>query len=164
VTPLRILIVCHANTSRSVMAEAILARLLDENGLQPHVELTSGGVAPFARDGALASLDARLVLRGEGIEIGADTVSTDLKRNRHLVAAADLILAMTEEQIDILAREFPEAAAKPVHTLRAFAGSFGDIDDPVGKDEDVYAACLVEIREALVASLSRIEALVRERG
>jgi len=91
-------------------------------------------------------------------------VSTDLKRNRHLVAAADLILAMTEEQIDILARAFPEAAAKPVHTLRAFAGNAGDIDDPVGKDEDVYAACLAEIKEALVASLPRIEALVRERG
>lgn len=142
-----------------MIAEALLARLLADNGMAERITLTSGGVAPFARDGALASLDARLALRDEGIHISPETVSTDLKRNRHLVTGADLILAMTAEQVAMLAREFPEAADKRIHTLREFAGFTGDIEDPAGQDEDVYAACVATIRDALVAALPRLASL-----
>lgn len=159
----RLLIVCHANTSRSVIAEALLLRLLEDHGLSESFLVQSGGVAPFARDGALASLDARLALRDVGIHISPETVSTDLKRNRDLVAAADVILAMTAEQVDILRRHFPEADAKAVHTLLDFAGSIGDIEDPAGQSEDVYAICVGLIRDALTASLPRLSRLAAAR-
>ena len=85
--------------------------------------MQSGGIAPYARDGALVSLDARLVLRDEGIHLPPDSVATDLKTNRHLIAEADLILAMTDEQIRMLRAAFPEAAGKEIYTLKQFAGS-----------------------------------------
>lgn len=151
-----ILIVCHANTSRSAIAEALLRKMLVKQGLAHRYRIESGGVAPFARDGALVSLDARLVLRDEGIELPPDSVSTDLKRNRHLIEEADLILAMTREQIRMLREGWPEAAGKEICTLREFAGGAGDIEDPAGRDESVFAACRDEIKACLERALKRL--------
>jgi protein-tyrosine phosphatase len=151
-----ILFICHANTSRSVIAEALLRRMMAAQPLPEEVLVVSGGVASYARDGALASMDARLVLRDEGIDLPPDTTSMDLKRHPEVVDQADLILAMTEEQIGMLLALYPHAADKPVHTLKEFAGHGGDIDDPVGKSEDVFAACLREIKDCLEAAMPRL--------
>jgi protein-tyrosine-phosphatase len=153
---LNILIICHANTSRSVIAEALLRRLLRERAHDDRVSVQSGGIAPYARDGALVSLDARLVLRDEGIDIPPDSVATDLKANRHLVAAADLILAMTHDQIHMLHTAFPEAAGKEVYTLKGFAGVEGDIEDPAGRDEAFFSACCGEIKACLERAIERL--------
>ena len=152
----KILFICHANTSRSVIAEALFRKMLAERALHDHLSVESGGIAAYARDGALVSMDARLVLRDEGIHISPDTVSTDLKRNRHLIADADLILAMTGEQVRMLRDAFPEADGKEVYTLKEFAGHDGDIEDPVGQGEDVYAACCEEIKGCLERAFERL--------
>ena len=151
-----ILIVCHANTSRSVIAEALLKKMLEERAADHRFRVESGGVAAYARDGALVSMDARLVLRDEGIHLHPDHAATDLKANRHLIEDADLILAMTRQQIDLLRQNFPEAAGKEIHTLKEFAGSAGDIEDPVGKDEGVFAACRDEIKRCLSVAIDRL--------
>ncbi|MFN8640330.1 MAG: hypothetical protein U0802_01195 [Candidatus Binatia bacterium] len=151
-----ILIICHANTSRSAIAEALLRKMLAEQGVAHRYRIESGGVAPYARDGALVSLDARLALRDEGIELPPDSVATDLKRNRHLIDQADLILAMTSEQIRMLRAGWPEAAGKEIYTLREFAGDAGDIEDPAGRDESVFAACRDEIKACLERALTRL--------
>lgn len=130
--------------------------MLEERALHEHLTVESGGVASYARDGALVSMDARLVLRDEGIHVSPEAVSTDLKRNRHLIEDADLILAMTEEQVHMLRDAFPEAAGKEVYTLKAFAGGHGNIEDPVGKGEDVYAACRDEIKACLERAMARL--------
>ena len=154
----RILVICHANTSRSVIAEALLKKMIEERAVQDHLTVESGGIASYARDGALVSMDARLVLRDEGIHVPSDAVSTDLKRNRHLVTEADLILAMTAEQVHMLRAAFPEADGKDVYTLKEFAGGQGDIEDPVGRGDDVYAACRDEIKTCLERALHRLVA------
>lgn len=151
-----ILIICHANTSRSAIAEALLRKMLAERGVAHRYRIESGGVAPYARDGALVSLDARLVLRDEGIELPPDSVATDLKRNRHLIDEADLILAMTDEQIRMLREGWPESAGKEIYTLREFAGDAGDIEDPAGRDESVFEACRDEIKACLERALARL--------
>jgi protein-tyrosine-phosphatase len=150
-----ILIVCHANTSRSVIAEALLKKMLADRAVE-YLSVQSGGIAAYARDGALVSLDARLVLRDEGIHLPADSTATDLKNNRHLVAGADLILAMTGEQVRMLRAAFPEAAGKEVYTLGEFAGGGADIEDPAGQDESVFAACRDEIKACLERAIGRL--------
>jgi len=139
-----------------VIAESLLRRMLEELGLGHEIEVHSGGIAAYARDGALVSLDARLVLRDEGIEISADSVATDLKRNRNLIEASDLILAMTDQQTRMLADHFPESLGKEVYTLRAFAGLSGDIDDPAGQSEEVFAARRDEIKICLTRAIPRL--------
>lgn len=154
--PRKILIICHANTSRSVIAEALLKQMLRERALDDRISVQSGGIAPFARDGALVSLDARLVLRDDGIHLPPDSVATDLKNNRHLISEADLILAMTDEQIAMLHKGFPEAAGKEIYTLKQFAGIDGDIEDPAGRDEQFFANCRDEIKACLERAIERL--------
>lgn len=155
-----VLVVCQANTARSVMAQALLQRMLAERGIRDSIRVSSGGIAPFARDGMLASLDARLALREEGIELAEDAVvSTDLKQHRERIAEADLIVTMTERQKAALAA-FEEAAGKPVFTLRGLGGEEGDIGDPAGQGEDTFRVCRDEIKRCLERSLDRLLALL----
>ena len=64
-----VLLVCHANTARSVIAHVLLEKMLAERGAAHRIRIRSGGIANYARDGMLPSLDARLVLREDGIEL-----------------------------------------------------------------------------------------------
>ena len=152
----RILIICHANTSRSIIAEQVLLRLLASKGVADRFEVRSGGIAPYARDGSLVSLDARFVLRDIGIDLPEGAGATDLKRQRHLIEHADVILAMTEEQRAQLGKGFPEAAGKPVWLLRELAGDTGDIADPAMQSEDVFRHTRDEIVRCLEAGLPRL--------
>ncbi len=149
-----VLIVCHANTSRSVIAEHLLRLMLARAG-RSDIVVRSGGIAPYARDGMLVSLDTRLVLAEIGVEIPADSTATDLKNKRHLLAGADLILVMTNEQRQML-DAYPETRGKPVFTLREFAGESGDVDDPAGRGEDVFRTCRQQIARSLEKSLPRL--------
>jgi protein-tyrosine-phosphatase len=149
-----VLLICHANTCRSVMAHALLERMLAARGLS-EIRVRSAGVARFARDGMLASLDARLVLREVGIHLAEDEfTSTDLRRHPELLDEAAVIVTMTADQKQVLAEL--GAAPRPVLTLRELAGEAGDIGDPVGQGEDVYRACRDEITRCLDKGFDRL--------
>ncbi len=155
--PRRILIVCHANTSRSIIAEALLKQMLRARR-RDDVVVRSGGIAPYARDSSLVSLDARLLLREDAIDISPDATACDLKQHLDRIAEADLIVTMTDEQRGMLAR-FAEADGKVVMTLREAAGEAGDIDDPAGREADFHQACRDEIRRCLEKAIGRIAPL-----
>lgn len=150
--PRHVLIVCHANTSRSIIAEAVLLRLLHERGLEERCRVSSGGIAPYARDGSLPSLDARFVLEDVGLGLPPGAAATDLKRHPEIFEQADVILAMTEEQRGMLGG-FPVAAGCPVLLLRELIGETGDIDDPAMQDQDVFQFCRDEIVRCLEGGL-----------
>ena len=151
-----VLFVCHANTARSVMAQLLLARMLDERGAGHLVQIRSGGIANYARDGMLPSLDARIVLREDGIHLGEDTiVSTDLNSHGDVLAGADVIVTMTEAQKEMLGA-YPESRGRPVFTLREYAGGQGDIDDPAMQGENVFRVCREEIKRCLGPAVERL--------
>ena len=155
--PRLILFVCHANTARSVMAHVMLERMLQERGVPARVR--SAGIANWARDGMLPSLDARIVLREEGITLGEDELtSTDLRRHRHLLADAAIVLTMTAEQREIV-RGYPEADGRAIYTLAEFAGEDGDIDDPAQRGEDAFRFARDRIRSCLERSFDRLRSL-----
>jgi len=152
-----VLFVCHANTSRSVMAEHLLVRLLSDHAVPPDaVAVTSGGIAPYARDGSLVSLDTRLVLRDVDIHLEPDAVARDLKRgHRHLLEQADLILTMTAEQVAMVRAQLVDREV-PVETLRDFSGLGGDIADPAGQDENVFVSTRNRVAHALEHALPKL--------
>jgi protein-tyrosine-phosphatase len=151
-----VLLVCHANTSRSVMAQAMLERLLAERNGSPPIRVRSGGIGRTARDGMIPSLDARLALREDGIHLSETAIlSTDLRRHPDVVASADLILTMTARQ-KLELGALAEAAGRPVFTLREFVGDDGDIADPMGQGDEAYRACRDEIKRCLELSVDRL--------
>ena len=140
--------------SRSIIAEALLKKMLADRG-RDDVMVSSGGIAPYARDSSLVSMDARLVLRDDAIEISPDATACDLKRHRDRLVEADLIVTMTTEQKRMLA-EFPEALGKDIVTLPEAAGEAGDVEDPAGRDDDYYRACRDQIRRCLEKAIDRL--------
>lgn len=140
--------------SRSIIAEALLKKMLADRG-RDDVAVSSGGIALYARDSSLVSMDARLVLRDDAIEISPDATACDLKRHRDRLVAADLIITMTAEQKRMLA-EFPEASGKDVMTLAEAAGEAGDIEDPARQDEEFYRVCRDQIRRCLEKAIDRL--------
>jgi len=159
-----VLVVCQANTARSVMAQVLLERMLAARGAAGRVRVCSGGVGSWARDGMIPSLDARLVLREMGIHLAEDAMtSTALAYHRDVVAGADLILTMTREQKTIVAA-FDEAGGKPILTLRELAGESGDIADPAAQGEDVFRSCRDEIARCLEKAVDRLLSLLSNGG
>jgi protein-tyrosine phosphatase len=151
-----ILLICAANTARSVMAEHLLRRELTQRGLADEIRIASAGIAPYARDGALVSLDTRMALRDVGINLGEEATSTDLKRHPELLEAADLVIAMTEPQVRELRERFTVNPALSVHSLRGFAGETGDIADPFEQGHDAFTACREEIARLIPLVADRI--------
>jgi protein-tyrosine phosphatase len=138
------------------MAHVLLERMLRERQAEGQLRVRSGGVAPHARDGMIASLDARLVLRELGIHLAEDAFhSTDLRRHPELVAQADLVLTMTEAQKALVAA-LGMMDGRPIFTLREFAGERGDIEDPYGGDDHGYRHARDVIRRCLERSFERI--------
>ena len=161
---MNVLFVCHANTSRSIMAEHLLRQMIASRGLGSEIHVHSAGVAPYARDGALISLDTRFALRDHGLEPVDEKTSTALLRNLHLLEDADLVLAMTAEQKRIVER-MQEAADKRIYTVREFAGDAElDIADPASRDESFFRETCAIIKSALERSFPRLLALAGHPG
>jgi protein-tyrosine-phosphatase len=138
------------------MAEHLLLRELNTRGAEQDVRVRSAGIAPYARDGALVSLDTRMTLREIGIDIGEEATSTDLKRHPELLEEADIVIAMTDQQARDLAERFPLAESLIVHTLRSFAGEVGDIDDPFEQGDLVFTECRREIERLIPRVVDRL--------
>jgi protein arginine phosphatase len=138
------------------MAHVLLEKMLAERQADDRVLVRSGGIANHARDGMIPSLDARIVLREDGIHLAEDAItSTDLRRHRHLIADAHLILTMTTQQKEML-ETYDEARGRPIFTLKEFAGEQGDINDPFQQGEDRYRACRDEIKRCLEKGVDRL--------
>ena len=138
------------------MAHALLEKMLAERQVRGRVLVRSGGIANHARDGMIPSLDARIVLREDGIHLAEDAMaSTDLRRHRDVIAEAHLILTMTAQQKEMLGT-YEEARQQPIFTLKEFAGEEGDIGDPFDQGEERYRACRDEIKRCLTKSVDRL--------
>ncbi len=158
-----VLLVCHANTCRSVMAHVLLEKMLVERRRDGTVRVRSGGVANHARDGMIPSLDARIVLREDDIHLAEDAfASTDLRRHREIVAEAHLIVTMTAQQKAMIGA-YEEAQGRPILTLHELAGEGGDVDDPFGQGEDRYRATKDEIKRCLELGVDRMLTLLQDR-
>ncbi len=150
------LLICAANTARSVMAEHLLLRELRARGASDRIAVRSAGIAAWARDGALVSLDTRMVLRSEGIAVHDELTSTDLKRHPELLEDADLVLAMTAAQAGELRTRFGQVRIPPLETFKAFAGESGDIADPVEQGPEAFSGCCAEIKRLVPMVVDRI--------
>ncbi len=146
------LFVCTGNTCRSPMAAALARKLLaDRLGCETGelrgrgVEVVSAGL--FAAGGGRATPEAVRVAGARG---------ADLSRHHsrlltvELINSADLIFCMTALHAAEAVRLAPGAAGR----IRRLSDE-GDIPDPIGGGDDVYAAVADRIEQAFNAYLDK---------
>ncbi len=149
-----ILFVCTANICRSPMAEGLLRRKLEQEGLSKSYEVRSAGL--WAMDGRPASPYAIRVMAERGIDIsGHKAHSLDLKD----IEEADLILTMESDQAESLRLEFPEHRQK-IFMLSEMVGRRYDVFDPYGGPLTEYRLCAAELEELIEEGFPRIKKLV----
>jgi protein-tyrosine-phosphatase len=122
-----ILIVCTGNICRSPMAEGILRQLLAERGAG-EIRVDSAGVAGWQDQPA--TQEAILAMQERGIDIAPHLAR---RLGRQMIDAADLIVGMTIEHRDTVAKLSPAAAAR-TFTLKELVGLLerSDLDAPPG--------------------------------
>lgn len=147
----RVLVVCTGNTCRSPMAEGWLNQRLKGKGWTAE----SAGVAAWG--GSPATAEAIEAMREIGIDI---SLHRSQRVTVEMMAAAAVVLAMTEGHRREIVRRFPDAKGK-VFLVHSFGlGEAQDVEDPVGLPMEAYQ----HTRDELVQALGSFLLYLAERG
>lgn len=105
------------------------------------IEVRSAGTAAASGDPIAA--DAERVLSERDINASSHRSA---QVDQDDMDWADLVLTMTQHHKEILDEMFPDAvAAGKVYTLAGYAGSSGDIADPIGQGLEAYRQTAAEL-------------------
>ena len=145
---MKVLFVCSGNICRSPMAAEYFRARAAEAGLS-HVVVDSAGTLGIV--GAPASDEAIRVMRDIGIDLQHHRSKA---LTRQLLATTDLVVAMTGQHLDHLARHYPEGEDTRM-VLRAFergprpAAGGPDLADPMGRPLAFYRELVPVLRVCL---------------
>ncbi len=147
-----VLFICDSNTCRSPIARTVLERMLAERGLQNLMAVDSAALDTSPPTSA--SKGAKKAITGT---YGSDLLAQYPPKpvSDELLAATDVILTMERDQT----KGMP---ADRTFTLREYAGSSGDIDDPAFSQD--YEDCIRDIRSCIEAALPRLLADLKPAG
>jgi len=172
-TPVRVVVLSHANVARSVVAAHLLRDATDERGVALEIR-TAGTHAAEGQSVSARTVTALSKITGLPASLGAH-------RAHQLSSAdvewADLVIAMEDSQVRFVRRAHPGSAGR-VATLGVLAEELsddnlglleriaaldlaaregsgnGDIEDPAGGDDDAY-------ERATLALVARCNELAR---
>lgn len=147
-----ILFICTGNSCRSPMAEVLFRKILKDNFSKNTFVVRSAGTAAFG--GAGSTIEAQEVMKRRGLDLSSHSARmVDYK----ILKEADIAFVMAQRHRDELERLHPDFLKK-VFVLRKYVefpddkklyeNKF-DIDDPVGRDVEIYEDCAGILEECL---------------
>lgn len=131
------LFVCTGNSCRSVMAKALMEKLVKESGISDKVRVDSAGTLTFAGIGAAPNTVS--VLKEEGIDASGHRGKNI---NKDILKRSDIIFVMEKFHKDVIINMMPEIKDK-VRFLKEGA----DILDPIGRSVEEYKNVLGVIKQ-----------------
>ncbi len=147
-SPKRILFVCTGNSCRSVMAQGLMQRLVEQAEMD-NVLVESAGV--YAVSGMPASRETQRVLQNIGVDCSNHRARL---LTPEMIRQADFLFAMELFQLEAIIHREPSAVDK-VHLLKTYGlpleelPSDPSIPDPIGKPLEIYEICFSEIARAV---------------
>lgn len=138
---MNILFVCTGNTCRSPMAQGIFEKML--SGKKGTYSVDSAGI--YVHPGAGITEQAQKQLKKRGIAMGA---RKSVQITHDMIEKADLVFTMTGNQRRMLVETYPYAADK-IHLLGDYTNRGGDVVDPYGGSDEMYAESAKEIEGML---------------
>ena len=150
----KVMFICTGNTCRSVMAEGLFKKMLQDRN-RTDVKVYSSGI--HASTGQYATDEAIIVMKEDYDVNILQHKSTNTKDSN--IKDMDLILCATHGQLTTVEYWYPEIVHK-IFTIKEYA--YGpeikdkDIDDPWGYPMEVYKKCAKEIYDALEKIIEKI--------
>lgn len=143
-----VLFVCTGNSCRSVMAEAILRKRLNELD-KKNIDVSSAGVR--ALNGLPPSDGTIEVMKEEGVDVSGLRTK---KITADMIKKFDLILAMEPAHEDEILALAPEAKSrtyllKEYRSPHTFNSGDSNVNDPMGKPVEEYRIIRDEIKKEI---------------
>ena len=146
-----IIFVCTGNTCRSPMCDGYFKKLCAEAG-RDDIQVESAGTAAW--DGGGVSRNSSAVMAEYGVDM-SDFTSSRLTPER--IAAADLLICMTNSHRAYIGQIDPNALKKTYLLLDFDTTSGEDITDPFGGSHELYSLCFSDMKHALESLFINID-------